>query len=538
MLLLVSWGLTLAAQTQIDLRTQAKNIDFSAASSTRPIKTGTALPATCVVGNMFFETNAPAGANLYGCTAANTWSVQGGIGNCQYNAASQTLTCTDSNNNLYTAVETAASGTPNQWVDYIAATGIPHTSQPTAAAVGAVADPGSNGIPYRSGLGIAAPANASQMSGPFFCQDAGAGGGYACNLSPSIPSYQTGASYWFKAGAANTGAVTVNFNALGPKAIVKQHNLALAANDIQAGQWVVVIYDGTNMQMQSQTANTPQGAVPSVFGRTGAVAAQSGDYSFSQISGTASAPQLPSVAMLTNQGNAVTAGTQDFSNAAHTLPMKSGTTAMLPAPCSPGETYFATDAPSGGNLYGCAAANVWTEQGNLSVKNSGLSVGASSTANFSVGAGLMNTVSDDGVEINIQSALDTAVVETQPGEQSGRALLCASSSGSASNYTCALTPTLAAYTSGMLLHWKPDVAGAGGSTTLNVDTLGAMRVALADGAANPSSATIVAGQLYDIWYDGSVFRIGAGGPAVSSGGQTWGQLLSGGTTWAQLLGGN
>jgi hypothetical protein len=43
------------------------------------------------------------------------------------------LTCTDSNNNVYTTVETATSGTPNQGVNYIAPTGVPHTSQPTAA---------------------------------------------------------------------------------------------------------------------------------------------------------------------------------------------------------------------------------------------------------------------------------------------------------------------------------------------------------------------------------------------------------------------
>jgi hypothetical protein len=522
LLLLVSWGLTLAAQTQIDLRTQAKNIDFSAANSTRPIKTGTVLPATCVAGNMFFKTDAQAGENLYGCTAANTWSIQGGIpsGNCQYNATSQILTCTDSNNNLYTVVETATSGALNQWIDYIASTGIPHTSQPTAAAVGAVADPGSNGIPYRNGPGTAAPANAGQMSGPFFCQDAGAGGGYACSLNPPIPAYQTGATYWFKAGAANTGAATINFNALGPKSILKQYNKALAANDILAGQWVIVTYDGTNMEMQSQIANTPQGAVPSVFGRTGAVTAQGGDYSFPQISGTASASQLPGVAMRTDQGNAVTAGTQDFSNAAHTLPMKSGTTAMLPPLCTPGETYFATDATAGGNVYGCTAPNVWLAQGNLSVKSSAVAVGARNTANFIAGAGMLSTVSDDGVEINIQSALDTAVVQTQPGEQSGSALLCASSSGSATQYACSMNPTLAAYTSGMALHWKPDVAGAGGPTTLNVDTLGTRPLKESDGATDPASTDISAGKLYNLWYDGSVFRflaaVGGTGAALNA----------------------
>ena len=399
MLLVVSWGLTLTAQTQIDLRTQAKNIDFSAANSTRPMKTGTALPATCVAGNMFFKTDAPAGANLYGCTAANTWSVQGGIpmGNCQYNATSQILTCTDSSSNVYTTVETATGGTPGQWVDYIATTGIPHTSQPA----------------------------------------------------------------------------------------------------------------------------------------------------FSQISGTVSTTQLPGTAMLTNQGNAVTAGTQDFSNAAHTLPMKSGTTAMLPPSCATGETYFATDAPAGDNVYGCTAANVWTAQGNLSVKSGGVTVGTRSAANFITGVGLIGTVSDDGAEINIQSALDTAAVETQSGEQSGSALLCASSGGSASQYTCTLSPTLAAYTGGMVLHWKPDVNGAGGPTTLNVDTLGAAPVKLADGVTNPGSTTIAAGQLFDVWYDGSVFRIGSGGgnSAGLSPACTWSTMESGlcGTgsvtaamTWAQI----
>src|ERR1039458_4663526 len=70
-----------------------------------------------------------------------TWMVQGGIpmGNCQYNANSQILTCTDSSNDVYTTVETATSGTAGQWVDYIAPTGIPHTSQPAFAQISGTA---------------------------------------------------------------------------------------------------------------------------------------------------------------------------------------------------------------------------------------------------------------------------------------------------------------------------------------------------------------------------------------------------------------
>jgi hypothetical protein len=66
----------LAAQTAVDLRTQSKNVDFSGASSTKPMKTGVSLPATCSAGELFFLSNATPGFNVYGCTAANTWTVQ------------------------------------------------------------------------------------------------------------------------------------------------------------------------------------------------------------------------------------------------------------------------------------------------------------------------------------------------------------------------------------------------------------------------------------------------------------------------------
>jgi hypothetical protein len=65
------------AQTRVDLRTQSRNVDFSAASSTKPSKTGTTLPTTCSVGETFLKTDAAAGNNLYACTQANTWTVQG-----------------------------------------------------------------------------------------------------------------------------------------------------------------------------------------------------------------------------------------------------------------------------------------------------------------------------------------------------------------------------------------------------------------------------------------------------------------------------
>lgn len=75
-LLCLIWNI--AAQTQVDLRTQSKSVDFSSANVTKPMATGNTLPATCTSGQMYFLLNAPLGANLYACAATNQWSLQSG----------------------------------------------------------------------------------------------------------------------------------------------------------------------------------------------------------------------------------------------------------------------------------------------------------------------------------------------------------------------------------------------------------------------------------------------------------------------------
>jgi hypothetical protein len=70
----------LNSQTQVDVRTQTKNVDFSGASSTIPAKSGTSLPATCKVGELFFETSNSPGQNLFTCAPVNTWTLVSGTG--------------------------------------------------------------------------------------------------------------------------------------------------------------------------------------------------------------------------------------------------------------------------------------------------------------------------------------------------------------------------------------------------------------------------------------------------------------------------
>src|SRR5256885_8700315 len=62
--------------TQLDLHFQSRDVDFSTANATKPFKSGTTFPSVCAVGEMFFKTDGPAGANLYGCTALNSWSLE------------------------------------------------------------------------------------------------------------------------------------------------------------------------------------------------------------------------------------------------------------------------------------------------------------------------------------------------------------------------------------------------------------------------------------------------------------------------------
>lgn len=227
MLLPALWVLPIAAQTRIDLPSQTKRVDFTSATSTRPFKAGTTLPPNCTQGEMFFKTDAPAGANTYGCASPNVWSLQG--------------------------------------------------------------------------------------SGALSCVDHGTSSDYACPLDPPIMVYTAGGSYSFRANTANDGGATINFNGMGPKTIVKQANKALAAGDIRAGQWVVLKYDGTNMQMlsppgASATGGSPGGMDGQVQYNNGGDFAGIGKTGTGNVASTAGATATEHCAKFDANGNIVDAG--------------------------------------------------------------------------------------------------------------------------------------------------------------------------------------------------------------------------------------
>jgi hypothetical protein len=66
---------------------------------------------------------------------------------------------------------------------------------------------------------------------------------------PFLTSYTTGQVFRFIAANTNTGAVTLNVNSVGAKAITKCGAVALGAGDIAVGQIAEVVYDGTQFQL-------------------------------------------------------------------------------------------------------------------------------------------------------------------------------------------------------------------------------------------------------------------------------------------------
>jgi len=121
---LTSWGWLLSGQTSIDLTRQGK------------LGSGTTLPAQCAVGQIFFKTDASAGANLYTCFAQNSWTA---VGLSQGTAAGRPANCVFGQ--LWLSTDTGAmtycsvTGSPGTWSpagsSQIDTYGTPLTARPT-----------------------------------------------------------------------------------------------------------------------------------------------------------------------------------------------------------------------------------------------------------------------------------------------------------------------------------------------------------------------------------------------------------------------
>jgi hypothetical protein len=87
--------------------------------------------------------------------------------------------------------------------------------------------------------------------------DSGAADAYVVSISPTyLTSYSDGLTIRVKIANANTGASTINVNALGATTIVRGDGSALQAGDLSAGQIVELTYNSTagNFQLNASAA--------------------------------------------------------------------------------------------------------------------------------------------------------------------------------------------------------------------------------------------------------------------------------------------
>ena len=77
----------------------------------------------------------------------------------------------------------------------------------------------------------------------------------------SMSALAAGQTFRFVAAATNTGAVTLNINSIGAKAITKNGTTALTANDILINSAITVIYDGTQFQLLNPANTVPSGVI-------------------------------------------------------------------------------------------------------------------------------------------------------------------------------------------------------------------------------------------------------------------------------------
>jgi hypothetical protein len=103
---------------------------------------------------------------------------------------------------------------------------------------------------------VATPAVTRAKKYNDYAADAGGTDAYAITVTPAITAYATGQVFTFKANTANTGAATLNVNALGAITIKKYVTTDLATGDILVNQVITVVYDGTNFQLISYASTT------------------------------------------------------------------------------------------------------------------------------------------------------------------------------------------------------------------------------------------------------------------------------------------
>jgi len=224
-LLIVSIIITVVvavAQTRMDLRTQAEHVDFSAAVSTKPVKTGLALPASCTSGEVYLRISDGRGT-LWTCVSDSVWTLQGGT----------------------TFRNDGASVGTEATVNILSGLGLFAT----------LADTGTQmDVQLNADSAVMQTRRSAQSNADLYCVSSGTtGNAYTCQLASTLTQYTPGmALYWKPDVEGQAGPVTLNVDLLGAKPGKLADGTNPAPEDIIPNEMHVVWFDGNAFRMLAQ----------------------------------------------------------------------------------------------------------------------------------------------------------------------------------------------------------------------------------------------------------------------------------------------
>jgi hypothetical protein len=215
-------GTSALAQTLIELKTQARGIDFQSAPYTRPMKAVSSLPGACAANDVVLLTTAPAGSNIYACLAQDTWVPQNGGG---------THAVTIQNG----GVTVGASNTEN----FVSGSGIITTVTDLGTKLNIQPGVDTSTILSRSALqsGETLRCNGTLISA----------GAYECSMTPALTAYTPGmVIHWLPATATTDGGTTLNIDLLGPVPVKGADGATSpVVADVLGGRLYSLWYDGS-----------------------------------------------------------------------------------------------------------------------------------------------------------------------------------------------------------------------------------------------------------------------------------------------------
>jgi hypothetical protein len=208
------------AQTRVDLGRQARNVDFRASDFTRPLKTGAGLPAQCVAGEMFVNTDDPGGRQIYACADGNQWAPVAGALNVEGNGA---------------PIGTRGSA------NFISGLGLTTSMFDDGARISIQHSIDTAVVPTQADV------QAGRMS---LCRSASQSGtAYTCTMTPTLTQYTEGMVLRWIPDVANAGPFTLNVDALGARAVrLADGATTVSPGDLVPGRIYEVWYDGAGFR--------------------------------------------------------------------------------------------------------------------------------------------------------------------------------------------------------------------------------------------------------------------------------------------------